>query len=316
MDGRNAQINYEVRMTKFTQLIARANLWLPAFIVLVLSSPALNGGRNALVFQSDFGGLSMVGVAYSVSKEIDIFRLDSLIPLYDINAASSALGGLPTTWPAGTVFVSVVDPGVGTPRKSVVLKTKSGHYFVSPDNGTLSAVAKRYGIEAVREIDESVNRIRGSEWSHTFHGRDVYAFTGARLASGVISFAEVGPLMEPKVIMLESPPKAFIKKGVIHGIVSGGTGRLGNSSSNIDRHLFAQLGAAYGDKMKITIRHAGEIVWKGELPYVRSFGDVPLGESLLFVNAGGNMSAAINQGHFASTYKIGAGLDWTIEISK
>ncbi len=151
----------------------------------------------------------------------------------------------------------------------MVLKTKSGHYFVSPDNGTLSGPAKRLGIEAVREIDESVNRIKGSEWSHTFHGRDVYSYTGARLAAGVISFEEVGPLMEPKVITLERPVASF-KEGVIHGVVIGGTGRLGNISFNIDRHLFAQLEAAYGDKIKIGFRHGGELVWEGKLPYVEA----------------------------------------------
>jgi len=144
--------------------------------------------KNALVLQADFAGLVMTGVAYSVSKELDLFNVRPLIPLYDIRAASRSLTYNAQTWPEGTVFVSVVDPGVGTARKSVVLKAKNGLYFVSPDNGSLSGPAEAYGIEAVREIDESVNRRPGSEWSHTFHGRDVYSYTGARLAAGVISF--------------------------------------------------------------------------------------------------------------------------------
>ncbi|MFP3520520.1 SAM-dependent chlorinase/fluorinase, partial [Pseudomonas sp. SIMBA_077] len=80
--------------------------------------------------------------------------------------------------------------GVGTDRKSVVLKTKNGQYFVSPDNGTLTLVAESLGIESVRQIDEKTNRLKGSEKSYTFHGRDVYAYTGARLASGAISFEQ------------------------------------------------------------------------------------------------------------------------------
>ncbi len=95
-------------------------------------------------------------------------------------------------WPRGTVFVAVVDPGVGTERLSVVLKTRTGHYFVGPDNGLLSLVAERDGIEGLRQIDERVNRRPGSDESHTFHGRDVFAFTGARLAAGVIDFEQVG----------------------------------------------------------------------------------------------------------------------------
>jgi S-adenosylmethionine hydrolase len=96
--------------------------------------------------------------------------------------------------------VSVVDPCVGTDRKSVVLKTKTGQYFASPDNGTLTLVAQKFGIDSVRQIDEKVNRLKGSEKSYTFHGRDVYAYTGARLAAGVIDYAQVGPLLESKVV--------------------------------------------------------------------------------------------------------------------
>jgi S-adenosylmethionine hydrolase len=230
-------------------------------------------------------------------------------------AASASLAYNAQTWPAGTVFVSVVDPGVGTDRKSVVLKTKNGLYFVSPDNGSLSGPATAYGIEAVREIDESVNRIPGSEWSHTFHGRDVYSYTGARLAAGVITYEEVGPLMEAKVIMLEELG-ARLEGGVLYGYVSSGTGRLGNISFSIDRHLFEEIDPAYGEMYDVVIRNNDEVAWEGSLPYAKSFGDVPLGDNLLFVNSSGNTSIAVNQGSFANKYGIGEGDSWTIEIRK
>lgn len=272
-------------------------------------------GKNALLIQADFAGLVMTGVAYSVSKDLDIFNVRPLIPLYDIRAASQSLAYNAQTWPAGTVFVSVVDPGVGTVRKSVVLKTKNGLYFVSPDNGSLSGPASAYGIDAVREIDESVNRIPGSEWSHTFHGRDVYSYTGARLAAGVISYEEVGPLMKPEVIMLPDLGARY-EDGVLHGYVTSGTGRLGNIAFSIDRHLFEQIDPEYGELFDIVIRNRGEIAWQGTVPYARSFGSVPVGDNLLFVNSSGNTSIAINQGQFASKYGIGVGDDWTIEIRK
>lgn len=272
-------------------------------------------GKNALLIQADFAGLVMTGVAYSVSKDLDIHNVRPLIPLYDIRAASASLAYNSQTWPAGTVFVSVVDPGVGTDRKSVVLQTRNGLYFVSPDNGSLSGPAAAYGIAAVREIDESVNRIPGSEWSHTFHGRDVYSYTGARLAAGVISFAEVGPLMEPQVIMLEELG-ARLEGGVLYGYVTGGTGRLGNISFSIDRHLFEEVNPEYGELYDVVIRNRDEVAWEGSLPYAKSFGDVPLGDNLLFVNSSGLTSIAVNQGNFASKYGIGEGDSWTIEIRK
>ncbi len=271
--------------------------------------------KNALLIQADFAGLVMTGVAYSVSKDLEVYNVRPLIPLYDIRAASASMAYNAQTWPPGTVFVSVVDPGVGTDRKSVVLQTRNGLYFVSPDNGSLSGPATTYGIEAVREIDESVNRIPGSEWSHTFHGRDVYSFTGARLAAGVISYEQVGPLLEPQVIMLEKLG-ARLEDGVLYGYVSGGTGRLGNISFSIDRHLFEEMNPVYGEIYDVVIRNNDEIAWEGSLPYTKSFGDVPLGDKLLFVNSSGNTSIAVNQGNFADKYKIGSGDSWTIEIKR
>ena len=275
---------------------------------------AADEDRHALVIQADFSGLVMTGVAYSVSPDLDIFNIRPLIPLYDIRAASQSLAYNAQSWPAGTVFVSVVDPGVGTDRKSVVLRTKNNLYFVSPDNGSLSGPAEAYGIDAVREIDETVNRLPGSDWSHTFHGRDVYSYTGARLAADIISFDEVGPLLDPEVIMLERMAARF-EYGVLYGHVTGGTGRLGNIAFSIDRHLFDEVSASYGDRFDVIIRDGGELIWQGTVPYMKSFGDVPVGDALLFVNSSGDMSIAINQGSFAETHEIGAGPGWTVELS-
>ena len=305
------------RITRFAPI-----LLLMSIAIAACAPPAGQVGNaeeedsdNALLIQADFAGLVMTGVAHSVSKDLVVYNVRPLIPLYDIRAASASMAYNAQTWPAGTVFVSVVDPGVGTDRKSVVLQTQNGLYFVSPDNGSLSGPATAYGIEAVREIDESVNRIPGSEWSHTFHGRDVYSYTGARLAAGVISYEEVGPLMAAKVIMLEEMG-ARLEDGVLYGYVSGGTGRLGNISFSIDRHLFEEIDPAYGEMYDIVIRNIGEVAWEGSLPYAKSFGDVPLGENLLFVNSSGSTSIAVNQGNFANKYGIGSGDNWTIEIKK
>jgi len=213
--------------------------------------------HNAVVIQADFGGAVMPGVVFSVSKDIPIFLIQPLIELYDIDGAARSLVYNAQTWPAGTVFVSVVDPGVGTRRKSVVLKTRNGLYFVSPDNGTLGLVAQELGIEGVREIDESVNRRPGTEWSHTFHGRDVYSYTAARLAAGVIDFEHVGPQLEPKVVLLEYP-KPVVEHGTATGMIDQSRGRLGNTTCLIDRHTFAQLGVKEGDLVVVTIRKGAQ----------------------------------------------------------
>ena len=154
--------------------------------------------KNALVFQTDFGLAdgavsAMYGVAHKVDSELKIFNLTHDIPQYNIWEASYRLIQTIMYWAEGTVFVSVVDPGVGTDRKSVVVKTATGQYIVTPDNGTLTHVKRMCGIVEAREIDENINRLPNSGASYTFHGRDVYAYTGARLAAGIIDFEGVGP---------------------------------------------------------------------------------------------------------------------------
>lgn len=282
--------------------------------LLVLGS-AQAKERNAVVIQADFGGAVMPGVVFNVDKDIPIFSVQPLIELYDIDAAARSLIYTAPVWPSGTVFVSVVDPGVGTTRKSVVLKTRNGQYFVSPDNGTLSLVASELGIEAVREIDETVNRRPGTEWSHTFHGRDVYAYTAGRLAAGVITYEQVGPLLESKVITLDYPAPV-IEDGTATGMINLSRGHLGNTACLIDRHTFEKLGIKEGELVVVTIRKSGEIVWEKTVPYAHSFGDVPVGEDLMFINSSGYVSMAVNQGNFANTHSIDSGREWTLSVRR
>src|SRR3982750_4896570 len=128
-----------------------------AFLICLSASAFVYGQNKMVVFQSDFGVKdgavsAMKGVAMSVSSDLKLFDLTHEIPAYNIWEAAYRLEQTAQYWPAGTVFVSVVDPGVGSERKSVVLKTKSGHFFVTPDNGTLTLISQSLGIEAVREI--------------------------------------------------------------------------------------------------------------------------------------------------------------------
>lgn len=273
--------------------------------------------QRTVVFQSDFGGGVMHGIARGVSRDIYIDDLSHSIPDFDIRAAARSLAGAAPYWPAGTVFVSVVDPGVGTPRKSVVLQTESGHYFVTPDNGTLELVADRLGIAAMREIDESVNRLAGSEWSHTFHGRDVYSYTGARLAAGVISFEQVGPLLESAVVRI-GDPVARVEDGVAHGhVITNGARGFGNVGTNIDLDDFNLLGIEENvESARVTIRAGDTVAYDAVVPYVRTFGEVPLGEAMLYVNSRHFMGIALNQASFTAAHGIGTGPEWTLEIRK
>lgn len=276
--------------------------------------------QNALVYMTDFGleepaVASMKGVAYGVSPELRMFDITHEIPAFNIWEAAYRLNQTARYWPAGTVFVSVVDPGVGTERRSVVLKTNSGHYFVSPDNGSLTLVAENLGIDAVRRIDETRNRLEGSERSHTFHGRDVYSYTGARLAAGVISFEQVGPAESQSVVTIDYKKPALVD-GKIEGNIPILDTHYGNVWTNIDVDLFDQLGADVGDSVWVRISDGGKTLYEGRVRFVSSFGGVKLGEPALYVNDILNIGLAINQGNFAEQYGIEAGPERNIEIWK
>lgn len=273
---------------------------------------------SPLVFQSDFGTrdaavAAMKGVAISVSPELPIYDITHEIPPFDIWEGALRLVQAAEYWPKGTVFVSVIDPGVGTERKSIVMRSRSGHYFVTPDNGTLTIVAEELGIDEVREIDEAVNRLANSEESYTFHGRDVYAYTGARLAAGVIAFDEVGRKLPARIVSIPYQKPVF-ENGTIRGNVPILDVQYGNVWTNIDRRMFEKLGLGVGDRAHVRIRNGDRSVYDGAIPYYQTFGSVPVGEPLLYLNSLSNVSLAINQGNFADAYDIESGASWTIEI--
>jgi S-adenosylmethionine hydrolase len=282
--------------------------------------PAIAWSADPLVLQSDFGVkdaavASMKGVAVGVSRDLDIYDLTHEVPTYNIWEASLRLVQAAEYWPKGTVFVSVVDPGVGTERKSVVLKTKTGHFFVSPDNGSLTAVAEKFGVASVREIDEAVNRLSNSEKSYTFHGRDVYAYTGARLAAGVISFAEVGRELPAEVLLIPYQ-KPSVDQGRVYGNIEILDPQFGNIWTNIDRETFKALELAPGDNVSIAIFNDSKVVLTQTLPYFPTFGRVPVGKPLLYLNSLNKVSLAINQGNYSETFDIQSGASWSIRIEK
>lgn len=290
------------------------------FACLLLSTLSVFAKQNALVFQSDFGEkdgavASMRGVAYGVSADLRMFDLTHEIPTFDIWAAAYRLNQVAEYWPTGTVFVSVVDPGVGTDRRSVVLKTKTGHYFVTPDNGTLTLVGDELGVAEMREIDEAVNRLKNSEKSYTFHGRDVYAYTGARLAAGVIEFEEVGKKLAAKVRRLPYE-KARRDEGTILGNIPILDVHYGNIWTNISRDLFWEIKPKVLEKLRVKITHDDKVIYDKRVPFVNTFGQVKVGEPVIYINDLLNVAIAINQGDFADKHGISSGADWNITLSR
>jgi hypothetical protein len=292
------------------------------FLCIFIGAGLWCAAQNKLVvFQSDFGlkdgaVSEMKGVAMGVSPELKLFDLTHEIPAFNIWEAAYRLQQTVPYWPAGTIFVSVVDPGVGTARKSVVMRTKTGQYIVTPDNGTLTLLAETLGLDQIREIDETVNRRPDSKKSYTFHGRDVYAYTGARLAAGVITFEQVGPLLPKQAVVTIPYQKAMLVDGVLKGTIPVLDVQYGNVWTNIPEELFQQLKLSFGGKLAVKVFHDGQEVYYGEMPYESTFGAVAIGKPLAYINSLLQLSFALNQGNFAAAGKIGSGGDWTVEVGR
>jgi len=290
-------------------------------LAVVILFSAMAFAKAPLVLMTDFGlkdgaVSAMRGVAFGVDPSLNVSDLTHEIPEYDIWVGAYRLYQTANYWPTGTVFVSVVDPGVGTERKSVVVKTKGGRFFVNPNNGLLTLIAERDGVAEVREIDEKVNRLKGSGESYTFHGRDVYAYTGARLASGKITFQQIGPKAKADTIVKIPYQKAEKTGGVIKGMIPVLDVQYGNVWTNIPKDLFDQLQIKIGGKVRIRTFNEGKLVDETVAPYQNTFGDVPEGQPLVYMNSLMCVSVAINMDSFAAKHKVESGPSWSVEIAR
>jgi len=279
--------------------------------------------KPILVFQTDFtykesAVSAMYGVVKSVDRELEIMDGTHEIPQYDIWSASYRLFQSMRFWPEGTIFVSVVDPGVGTPRKACVAKTSDGYYVVTPDNGTLTHLTHWVGITAVREIDETTNRLKGKDTEETsvFHGRDLFGYCAAKLASGLITYGQVGPEYSVNDIVTLPIHEPKLDGSKVRGIFEIGDPNFGNLWTNIPLSLFTEAGFAYGNLLNLTVRHEGQIVFAEKVLFHKSFGYAKKGEVIIYNNEIMKVSVAISQGSFCQRYNLDFGPDWEVEFEK
>ena len=278
--------------------------------------------KPILVFQTDFTYMegavaAMYGVVKSVDPSLEIIDATHEIPQYDIYSASYRLTQYMSFWPKGTIFVSVCDPGVGTKRKACVAKTKDGYYVVTPDNGSLTHLYNLVGIEEVREIDEEINRLKRDDNKEVsiFHGRDLFGYCAARLASGIITYEEVGPKYDVKEIKLLDLGEAKIEDEKVKGVVEIVDPNFGNAWTNIPLELFKQK-FNYGDDINVTVKRNEEILFNDKVKFVKAFGDVEKGRALLYNNEKGKIAIALSQESFIDKYKVWYGIEYKVTFTK
>jgi S-adenosylmethionine hydrolase len=273
-------------------------------VLLFLASSPLPAQQSAppptVVFMTDFGIVDdsvalCKGVMYGIAPNLRIVDLTHEVTPFSIRDGARFLFGATPYFPAGTVFVVVIDPTVGSTRKALVVKSKRGQFFVLPDNGLITMVEDRDGIESIREITNPAWMV-GAKISSTFHGRDIFSPVGAHVARGD-DWTQVGPRVDT-LVRLDLKPATVDDKGLT-GEAIALDGPFGNLVTNISSEDFLKLGYQRGDRLKVTI--AGREV---EMPFVKTFSDVPLKQPLLYIDSRGRVSFAVNQSSFAAEYKI------------
>ena len=263
-------------------------------------SQATSTNPPTIVFMTDFGTANDAvaichAVIYGIAPGVRLTDITHQVAPYSIEEASRFLFGVTPYYPAGTVFLVVVDPGVGTSRKAVAVKSKKGQYFILPDNGLITPVLDRDGLDAAREIANTQWMIQALV-SSTFHGRDIFSPSAAHLAAGW-DFNLIGPVV-PQLVRLSPKTSTSTDRGIAGDII-GLDDPYGSLITDITAEEFKQLGFNLGDKIIVEINKKAVSV-----PYVRTFMDVPVGESLLYVDSRGRVGIAISQGSYARKFNI------------
>jgi S-adenosylmethionine hydrolase len=256
--------------------------------------------QPTIVFMTDFGTANDAvaickAVMLGIAPDARIMDITHQVTPFSIADGARFLAGVTPYYPQGTVFVVVIDPGVGTARKAVIVKTKKEQFFVLPDNGLITPVADRDGVEGVREITNPAWMI-GDKVSSTFHGRDIFSPAGAHLANGE-DWNAAGP--EVAQLVRLTPPSAAADAKGISGLVIALDDPFGNLITNVPSADFQALGYARGDKVAIQLNGKPFV-----FPYGKTFSDVPVGQPLVYIDSRGRVAIAINQGDFSAKYKI------------
>jgi S-adenosyl-L-methionine hydrolase (adenosine-forming) len=277
------------------------------FLWLMLVVPALASAQTekyppTIVFMTDFGVVDdsvalCRGVMYSIMPEVRIVDLTHEVTPFSILDGARFLYGATPYFPAGTVFVVVIDPTVGSTRKAIVAKSRRGQYFVLPDNGLLTLVEQRDGIESAHEITNTDWMI-GTKLSSTFHGRDIFSPAGAHVARGD-DWTKAGPeVAVESLVRLELKPARIDDRGATAEVIAT-DGPFGNLVTNLDADDFLKLGYQRGQDVPVKL--GGKEM---KIKFVRTFSDVALKQPLLYIDSRGHFSFAVNQGSFAAVYGI------------
>ena len=265
--------------------------------------PALVRNPFPLAIITDFGYRdhyvgAMKGVIASIAPEATVIDITHGVIAQCIVAGAIALRESWRYFPQRTVFLAVVDPGVGTARAPIAIETRAGARFVGPDNGLLWLAAKEAGIAKIVKLTSSRHRL--TTVSSTFHGRDIFAPAAAHLWRGA-SISALGPTMRAASITRLDLPRPSVSAREVRGEVIYVDG-FGNLVSNIDRRTAARFGARFRQK-SLSVRIEGGAAMR----IVDRYADAPKGAPLATFGSFDLLEVAIRDGNAATHFGAGPG---------
>ncbi len=219
-------------------------------------SPAQRTSNGIVAFVTDWGERDFYvgaakGVALSIFPEVTLIDISHYIEPYEIMEGAVTLMLAAREFPTGTTFVAVVDPGVGTERRPIVVHTENDLFFVGPDNGLFTLVMQEFGVKTVYHITNP-SFMRPGKISYSFHGRDIFTPTATHIAAGR-PVTDVGPAIVDYIVM-DIQPARRDGNAVVGDIIFVDV--YGNMQANIDFRLLDQLGLASATKLGHRGRHA------------------------------------------------------------
>lgn len=274
--------------------------------------PAMRPKRPVIAFLTDFGldgaAATCRGVMLSICPDAQIVDVSHTIRKYAIRDGAFVLRSALPFMPVG-VHVAVVDPGVGTQRRPIGVRTGRDDVLIGPDNGLLLPAADALG--GAVEARELTNReLWLSKTSTTFHGRDLFAPVGARLAAGQVPFDAVGPKVRVEELVRLPDMRARAGDGVIETVVtyvdSFGNVRLAGDRDDL-RAAFGETDDGHRFRVAIGSMEAEEAT------FARSFGHVEMGEAILYLDSSGDLALAANQADLAARIGAESGMSVRIE---
>ncbi len=305
--GVKGQRFYEAHAALGRRFSTRRGMGALAWLLILLALSRIAGAETekyppTIVFMTDFGMVDdsvalCKGVMYSIMPEVRIVDLTHEVQPFSILDGARFLYGATPYFPPGTVFVVVIDPGVGSTRKAIVAKSQRGQFFVLPDNGLLTLVAQRDGIEAVHEITNP-DWMVGTKTSSTFHGRDIFSPAGAHVAQGD-DWTKAGPEVPvASLVRLDLRAPRVDDRGATAEVIAT-DGPFGNLVTNLSAEDFLKLGYQRGQDVAVKI--GGKEM---KVKFVKTFSDVPRGQPLVYIDSRGRFAMAVNQGNFAALYGV------------